>query len=99
MQRVWQTVPALGVVMVLACSSTPEKKKAEEPQLGSAVILPQGRAPERRFTFITVDGKYVTHRNFLGRMTVVALVTTYDDPSLLQIRFLKSVVQNHTPRI
>ena len=84
---------------LMACSSTQEAKPEEEPRLGSKVITPTGTAPERRFAFVTVEGRYVTHRTFRGRMTVVALATTYDTASLAQIRFLESLVRTHTPRI
>ena len=85
--------------LTVACSSTPEAEpQEEEPRLGSTAITPSGK-PERRFAFMTVDGRRVTHRTFRGRMTVVALATTYDTASLAQIRFLESLVRTHTPRI
>jgi hypothetical protein len=68
------------------------RAEREEPRRSS------GPAPERRFAFTTLEGKLVTHKTFRGRMTVIALVTTYDTASQAQTRFLTSVAHRHTPR-
>jgi hypothetical protein len=70
-----------------------------EPEVvTSEAEVPRGRPPERRFAFTTITGALVTHKSFRGRMTLVALVTTYDTASQAQTRFVNSVVHNHTPR-
>jgi hypothetical protein len=68
------------------------RAKREQPQ------LPSGPAQEQRFAFRTIEGGLVTHKTFRGRMTVIALVTTYDIASQAQTRFVTSVVHRHTPR-
>ena len=81
----------------VACTPVPVepdevRAEREEPR------RPSGPAPERRFAFTTLDGKLVTHKTFRGRMTVIALVTTYDTASQAQTSFITSVAHRHTPR-
>jgi hypothetical protein len=49
--------------------------------------------------FATVKGGRVSERFFRGRMTVIALVATYDTASHAQALFLKALVKHYTPRI
>jgi hypothetical protein len=88
-----------AALTLLACASTPDAETETKPTLGATAITPTGAAPQRRFSFVTVDDKPISHRTFQGRMTVIALATTYDTASLAQIRFLQKLYKVHTPRI
>lgn len=52
-----------------------------------------------RFSFETLDGKPLTSESLRGRITVIALLTTYDLHSQAEARFLSSITRRHTPRL
>jgi hypothetical protein len=53
----------------------------------------------RSFAFPALDGRAVSSQALRGRVSVIVLATTYDDASLAQVRFLRSVFRRHVPRI
>jgi hypothetical protein len=85
----------IGAIVLGACS--PPAPEAETPPM--AVSVSSERGPFRQFAFKTIDGRVVSSQRYEGRMTVVALVATYDTASQAQTRFLQTVFQRHTPRI
>lgn len=64
-----------------------------------AVAASTDEGPVRRFAYETLDGRVVTSQRYRGRMTVVAMVATYDTASQAQTRFLETVYRRHAPRI
>jgi hypothetical protein len=84
----------LAALALAACSPAPEP---EAPPL--AVSASSERTPLRQFAFFTIDGRVASSQRYQGRMTVVALVATYDTASQAQTRFLETVFRRHTPRI
>jgi hypothetical protein len=68
-----------------------------DPPLAVSRELSDG--PVRRFSFRALDGRVVSSQGYRGRMTVVAMVATYDTASQAQAKFLETVVRRHTPRI
>ena len=66
---------------------------------GVASEAPAASGPARRFTYVTLRGDRVSHKSYAGRMTVIALVATYDTASQAQARFVNQLVVHHTPRI
>lgn len=51
------------------------------------------------FAFETLDGKPLTSESLLGRITVIAFLTTYDFPSQAEARFVSSITRRHAPRL
>jgi hypothetical protein len=52
-----------------------------------------------RFAYETLDGKPLTSESLRGRITVIALLATYDLHSQAEARFLSSITRRHTPRL
>jgi hypothetical protein len=82
----------LAVAVLCGCSPAPEP-----PPRSIAADAP--RAEPLRFAFVTLDGRPVTAATYHGRMTVVALVATYDSASQAQALFVETAFRKHTPRI
>jgi hypothetical protein len=53
----------------------------------------------RSFAFPTLDGTVVSSASLRGRLTVIGLVTSYDDPSQTQALILRALARDHAPRI
>ncbi len=79
--------------------------------LSRSGVLRRGPARERsgrrdlgfgralHFAYETLDGKPLTSESLLGRITVLAFLTSYDFPSQAEARFLSSIARRHTPRL
>ncbi|MBW2525720.1 MAG: TlpA family protein disulfide reductase [Deltaproteobacteria bacterium] len=82
------------MVAAVGCASTPEP----EP---TAPAVPAVRAtgPVRTFSFRALDGTTVSAASLRGRVSVIVLVTTYDDASHAQVLFLRALVRRHVPRV
>ncbi len=52
-----------------------------------------------RFVYETLEGKPLTSESLRGRITVIALLATYDLHSQAEARFLSSITRRHTPRL
>lgn len=52
-----------------------------------------------QFSYETTDGKELTSFDLHGRLTVIALIATYDLPSQAQIKVLSLLSRNHKPRV
>lgn len=70
-----------------------------EPRYGVASEAPAASGPRRRFNYLTLAGDRVSHESYAGRMTVIALVATYDTASQAQARFVNQLYVHHTPRV
>jgi len=70
-----------------------------EPVFGVASEAPSSSGPRRDFSFVTLDGSIVSDESYAGRMTVVAMVATYDTASQAEARFVNQLYVTHTPRI
>jgi hypothetical protein len=90
------TWPFLLASWLFACSPPAEP---EEPSISSTTAITPLGAPQRRFAFLGADGQLITHKSVYGRMTVVALVASYDTASLAQTRFVEALYRRHRPRI
>lgn len=88
---------ALGALFLLAlgCAPAAEQQAPEDP-VDSATV---GAPIPRHFSFSSIDGSVVSDASVRGRMTVVALVATYDAPSQAQARFVDEVRRRHQPRV
>ncbi|MEQ9321100.1 MAG: TlpA family protein disulfide reductase, partial [Polyangiaceae bacterium] len=85
----------VSLLLVAACGGA----ETTEPLYGVASEAPAASGPARRFTYVTLRGDRVSHKSYAGRMTVIALVATYDTASQAQARFVNQLVVHHTPRI
>jgi hypothetical protein len=70
----------------------------QEPGDVTATV-PEGPAQRRRFSYPTVNGSLVSDASLRGRMTVIAMVATYDTASQAQTRFVKEIFRGYTPRV
>jgi len=57
------------------------------------------RGPGLRFSYESVSGAPLTDESLRGRISVIALITTYDVASQGQTRFLSLLHSRHTPRL
>lgn len=84
--------PGVGLALLLAaCSPANQKPAAAEP------TRPRGPAVE--YAYESLDERPVSRQGLQGRATVVAFLTSYGDPSLIQARYLKKVHKEYAPRI
>lgn len=81
---------AIGIVLLLGCS--PANTSRVEPEVPSV-------APPLSFTFVGQGGEEVSSRTLRGRITIVALVTTYDLASQLVLRRVNQALGSYSPRI
>jgi len=80
-----------------ACSGSPPGS-AEAP---AAQFSPEqgGAGPVRRFFYVALDGSEVSTASLRGRMSVLALVATYDDLCQVQAAIVNALLRRHSPRI
>jgi hypothetical protein len=83
-------------VAVLGCGPAPPRDGAAGA-IGTATVVAPGAVPE--FAFAAFDGSRITSESLRGRMTVVGLGASSDDPSLAQARFLSLLLRRHVPRL
>lgn len=71
------------------------------PAVGAheSVVLAAPAGDPVRFAFETLEGKPLTSESLRGRITVIALLATYDLHSQAEARFLSSIARRHTPRL
>lgn len=85
----------LGVIvagaLVAACGGPRPPPPAQPVELAPSAPLP--------YAFEALDGRPVSTDAFLHRVTVIAMLTTYDVPSQVQARFLEELARRHTPRL
>jgi len=87
----WGFVLAL---LPLACTTTTvEEPEPQTPKVTEATGNPI------HFGYPTLDGQMLSTSTLAGRYSVLAFITTYDNISHAQARFLSSVVKKHVPRI
>jgi hypothetical protein len=55
--------------------------------------------PVRSFSFPTLDGTVVSSESLRGRLTVIGLLASYDDPSQSQALILRALARDHAPRV
>jgi hypothetical protein len=91
MTRLWALVALLGSSACVPVEPAPPTAFSES---GGAQ-----RGEARSFSYTTLDERVVTSGSYRGRMTVIALVATYDTASQAQARFVSSVYLRHAPRI
>lgn len=84
-----------SLLLLAACGGA----ETAEPVYGVASEAPAASGPARRFSYVTLGGKRVSHKSYAGRMTVIALVATYDTASQAQARFVNQLYVHHTPRV
>ena len=94
--RGWAVLVASATAFV-GCASNPEV--ARTTSVPSQELSPEPDAPVRNFRYMGLSGAVVDGVRFRGRMTLVAMIATYDTASQAQVRFLKSVLRHHAPRI
>lgn len=80
--------------LALAACSAPAA-----PAAAPARAPARARGPAVDFSYESLDDRPVSREALRGRAAIVAFLTTYGDPSLLQARFLKKVFREHAPRI
>jgi hypothetical protein len=83
---------ALAVTSGAACVETAAPSPPEQPP-----APPPG--PPLQFSFETTDGGRLESGELRGRLTVIALVATYDFTSQAQLKVLGLVQRNHKPRV
>lgn len=81
---------ALGMALLLGCSAA--NSPAAEPDVPAV-------APPLSFTFVGQRGEEVSSSALRGRITIVALVTTYDLASQLVLRRVNQALGSYSPRI
>jgi hypothetical protein len=81
--------------MLVACTTTttvePVEPEAATPTIATGETI--------HFSYPTIDGKTLSTTSLAGRYSVLAFITTYDDSSHAQARFLSTVMNKHVPRI
>lgn len=84
---------ALALALALASCAAPVEPAHD------VLAAPAPSGPPLHFTYETLDGKPLTSASLLGRITVLAFLTTYDFPSQAEARFLSSLSRRHAPRL
>jgi peroxiredoxin len=85
-----------SVAFSSACGGATEPTPKPMP---TTAETPPESARAVSFSFADLDGKEVSSSTVRGRITVVALIATYDAASQAEARFLLEVAKTHAPRI
>lgn len=83
---------ALGLAILVSSCSGASVPQALPP------IANHGNSIEH-FSFESLDGQALSSASLANRITVIALLTSYDVPSQVEARILDTIVHHHTPRI
>lgn len=89
-------LPRLAAALVLACAPA-ACVEAPLPPPEPPPIEPDG--PPVSFEYETCDGGVLTSASLRGRYTVLAFTATYDLVSQGQVKVLRLLQRDHTPRV
>ncbi len=91
---------ALGLALcALACTPVEEGPVAPSITAEAMSAAPPPDAPPVSFQYKDVRGGTLASSALAGRISVIAMGTTYDVPSQAQVKFLSQVHRDHAPRI
>jgi hypothetical protein len=91
-------VRSVALLSLLAAITSCAKQGGSRPtQPTEGAPAPQRGAPIE-YAFESLDDREVSLAALKGRATVLVFIATYGDASIIQARFLKRVLNEHTPR-
>lgn len=96
LRRVTASWLVSSLVVVAGCGADSAPR---EPPPSPAQPLGQPTGEVRPFSYPALDGSRITTASLKGRVTVIALVASYDDASIAQLKFLRSLARRQVPRI